>query len=297
MKSVGYIGLGIMGAPMAENLMNAGFGVTVWNRSREKVRPLVDAGAASAETPATLAAEVDAVCVNVTDTPDVEEVLFGADGVAEGGRSGLIVVDHSTISPAATRDFARRLGEKGIDLVDAPVSGGDVGARAGTLSIMAGGTPAAFEACRPLFETVGKNITHVGSTGAGQATKACNQVLCAVNLVAVCEAMGLAVREGVDLDRMLEVTAAGAGGSWALANLGPKIAQGDHDPGFMIDLINKDLNIVYEEGRDLGLPMPGTRQAAELFRVAATAGHGREGTQALCRVFEKLAEMRYSDGR
>ncbi|MHC4993885.1 MAG: NAD(P)-dependent oxidoreductase [Planctomycetota bacterium] len=296
MKRIGYIGTGIMGRAMAINLIKAGFGVTVWNRTRENAQEVIDAGAAWADSPALVAAVSEAVCINVTDTPDVEAVIFGDEGVSSAGENALkdlIVIDNSTISPQATRDFATRLGELGVAMLDAPVSGGDVGARAGTLSVMVGGASENFEKCMPIFEAVGKAITHVGESGAGQACKACNQVLCAVNLVAVCESMSLAVREGLDLKKMIAVTSAGAGGSWSLANLGPQIAKDDMAPGFMIDLINKDLNIVSGEANELGLPMPGAKLATELLRSAATLGHGRDGTQALSKVFERIGGFSY----
>ncbi|MBI1368769.1 MAG: NAD-binding protein [Planctomycetes bacterium] len=297
MKRIGYIGLGIMGSAMVANLLKKGFEVVVWNRTKSRADALVKAGAKWAESPAALAKFVTAVCINVTDTADVEQVIFGDRGIIEGNpgdAADFVIIDHSTISPAATRQFAARLAEQSVAMLDAPVSGGDVGARAGTLSIMVGGEAAVFERCKPIFEAVGRAITHVGPSGAGQATKACNQVLCALNLLGVCEAMALAQREGLDLAKMLAVTTAGAGGSWSLANLGPQIAAGDMNPGFMIDLINKDLNIVKNESVELGLPMPGLNLAAELFRAAATMGHGQSGTQAISRVFEKLGDFSYA---
>lgn len=296
MKRIGYIGLGIMGSPMASNLLQAGFEVTVWNRTADKAQPLLDEGATWAASPAEVAAKVEAVCINVTDTDDVEHVIFGKKGIVEGNpgdTAGLVVIDHSTISPQATRRFAEKLADYEIEMLDAPVSGGDIGAKKGTLSVMVGGKAEVFDRCRPVFDAVGKAITHVGPIGAGQACKACNQVLCAVNLVAVCEAMGLAVKEGLDLQKMLEVTTSGAGGSWALANLGPQIARGDLSPGFMVELLNKDLNIVRNEQTALGLPMPGTNHAAELLRAAEANGLGKNGTQALCRIFENLGQFSY----
>jgi 3-hydroxyisobutyrate dehydrogenase len=296
MKRIGYIGLGIMGAPMSMNLMKAGFEVTVWNRTRSKGEAVLAAGAAWADSPADVAAGCEAVCINVTDTPDVEQIIFGPGGIVEGKSSdaaGLVVIDNSTISPAATRDFAQRLAEEGIDMLDAPVSGGDIGAQQGTLAIMVGGKADVFHRCLPIFEAMGKAITHVGDHGAGQATKACNQILGALNLQAVCEAMALARAEGLDLDKMLQVTTAGAGGSWALANLGPRVAVGDLDPGFMVDLIIKDLNIVSDAARRHSLPLPGTDVAASLFRAAASNGHGRDGTQAISTVYEQVGNFKY----
>lgn len=298
MKRIGYIGLGIMGSVMATNLLKKGFEVTVWNRTRGKAAAVLERGAQWADSPADVAARAQAVCINVTDTADVEQVIFGKKGIVEGNpgdTADLVVIDHSTISPAATRGFAQRLTEHGIHMLDAPVSGGDVGARNATLSIMVGGEPEVFERCRPVFEAVGKAITHIGPAGSGQACKACNQVLCAVNLLGVCEALALAVKEGIDPRKMLAVTTAGAGSSWSLANLGPQIAAGDMKPGFMIDLLNKDLRIVRDEMDKLDLPMPAAALATELFRSAAVSGHGRDGTQAVSRIYEQLAGIAYTN--
>lgn len=288
MKTIGYIGTGIMGAAMAENLLKSGFEVVVWNRTREKADRLIELGAKWAGSPAEVAGRVEAVCLNVTDTRDVEEVVFGPRGVVEGNpgnTADFLVVDHSTISAEATRGFAARLAELGSEFVDAPVTGGDVGARNATLSIMVGGSAAAFERVLPMLRTVGKTITHMGPVGSGQATKACNQVMVAVNLLGVCEAMALAMGEGLDLSKVIEVTGGGGAASWQLNNLGPRIVRGDMKPGFMIDLINKDLNLVYQEAQSLGVPMPALRLAAELFKSAAATGRGRDGTQAVCRVY------------
>ena len=297
MKRIGYIGLGIMGSAMAGNLLKKGFEVTVWNRTPSRAKKLLEQGATWADSPADVAAKVQAVCVNVTDTADVEQVIFGRKGIVEGNpgdTADMVVIDHSTISPAATRDFAQRLAGHTLHMLDAPVSGGDVGARNGTLSIMIGGPGEVFERCRPIFEAVGKSITHVGPAGAGQACKACNQILCAVNLLAVCEALALAKKEGLDLAKMLAVTTAGAGSSWSLANLGPQIAGGNMSPGFMIDLLNKDLRIVRSEMDKLDLPLPAAALAAELFRSAGVNGHGKDGTQAVSRIYQKLAGIDYS---
>lgn len=298
MKRIGYIGLGIMGAPMAANLIKAGFELVVWNRTPQKAQPLVDAGATAAASPAELAATVEAVCINVTATDDVEQVIFGSGGIVEGNpgdTADLLVIDHSTIDPGATRDFAERLDAFGVHLLDAPVSGGDVGAHKGTLSIMVGGRREAFDRARPLFEAVGQTITHCGPSGAGQATKACNQVLVTSALLGVCEALALAKAEGLDLDTVIKVTTGGAASSWQLANLGPRIAQRDFDPGFMIDLVNKDLGIAGQVARAHGLPLPGATLVAELFRAAAANGHGRDGTQALAAVIEQLGGFRFDD--
>jgi len=297
MKRIGYIGLGIMGAPMAGNLLDAGYELVVWNRTRKKADPLIERGATWADNPAAVAKQAEVICVNVTDTSDVEHVIFGDHGIVAGNpgdTAGLVIIDHSTIDPGATRDFAARLKPYDIALLDAPVSGGDTGAKAGTLSVMVGGDRAVFDRCKPLLEVVGKTITHCGPNGAGQATKACNQVLCAVNLLATCEALALAKREGLDLHTTIDVTRAGAGGSWQLANLGPKIAEADMAPGFMIDLLNKDLNIVEQAARDHRLPLPAADLARALFRAAANQGEGRAGTQAISRVVQNLGGFEYS---
>lgn len=298
MQRIGYIGLGIMGTPMARNLLRAGYDLTVWNRTHEKAAVLARDGATVADSPAEVARDVEAVCINVTDTPDVEQVIFGKQGILEGNpgdTAELVVIDHSTISPSATRQFAQRLAEQSVAMLDAPVSGGDLGAQRGELSIMVGGEAAAFERCRPLLEVNAGRLTHVGPIGSGQLTKAANQVLCAVHMVALCEAMALAKAQGLDLQAMLQVTGAGAGGSWALNNLGPKIAAGDLEPAFMIDLILKDLEIVRDEARRCGLPMPGTDLATALFRAAAQQGQGRKGTQAMSRVYEGLGGLKFAE--
>jgi 3-hydroxyisobutyrate dehydrogenase len=281
--NVGYIGLGIMGSAMAANLLRAGFVLTVWNRTASKTDSLVAAGARRAESPAKLASVCDVVCINVTDTPDVEAVLFGPDSLSEGAKRGLVVIDHSTISPVATRDFARRLAEQSVTLLDAPVSGGDVGARNATLSIMVGGDRTAFEACMPLFRAVGKTITHVGQSGAGQTCKACNQIAVLTTLAGVCEAVAFARVNGLDPSTMLQVVGAGAGGSWQLNNLGPRMVAEDFAPGFMVDLARKDVAIVLDAACRAGLSVQAFEKAARYLDRAADAGLGKLGTQAMLR--------------
>ncbi|MEX0775846.1 MAG: NAD(P)-dependent oxidoreductase [Phycisphaeraceae bacterium] len=283
-QSIGYIGMGIMGSTMAANLLKAGFAVTVWNRTSDKCDALRDKGAQVAMSPADLGSRgLDVVCINVTDTPDVESVLFGVDGLAASAKTGLIVIDHSTISPAATQAFAGRLSQKGVTLLDAPVSGGDSGARAGTLSIMVGGPAEVFERCRPVFQAVGKAIAHLGPSGMGQVCKACNQVAVSCNLMGVCEALELAKELGLDRRKMIEVVAAGAGASWQLANLGPKIIAQDFAPGFMIDLVLKDLALVAEAAHRQGLDLRGVEAARAYLQQVADNGGGRLGTQAMAK--------------
>lgn len=293
---LGYIGLGIMGLPMARNLLNAGYPMIVYNRTATKAQPLVESGAALADSPADLASQgPKAIFINVTDTPDVEAVLFGERGLASTASPGTIIVDHSTISPDATRLFAERLAKQGIDFIDAPVSGGDIGAQQGTLSIMLGGSERAVQKVMPMLEVVGGKIVHLGDTGLGQVCKACNQVAGMVALLGVCEALALARQSGLSLDKMIEVVGGGAAGSWQLANLGPKIAQADHEPGFMIDLVNKDLAIVLDAAQRLGLTLDGTAHVADLFNQVAAQGGGKLGTQAMAKAIETAGGFTFHD--
>ncbi|MEM1445374.1 MAG: NAD(P)-dependent oxidoreductase [Planctomycetota bacterium] len=287
---LGYVGLGIMGSAMATNLLNAGYPVAVWNRTPEKMEPLVALGAQACTSPAEVASQSDVVFLNLTDTPDVEQVLFAVTGVAAGAdeKRGVTVVDHSTISPVATQDFAERLTEYGITFLDAPVSGGDSGAKAGTLSIMVGGPPEAFDEILPMLEVVGGAVTHLGGVGSGQACKACNQVAVLGALLSTCEAIALSKKLGLDPLAMLEVVAQGAGGSWQLANLGPRIVEGDLAPGFFVDYLLKDLRLVQEAASSTGQALPMTATAEQLMRAASAMGHGRDGTQAVSKVIDAL---------
>jgi 3-hydroxyisobutyrate dehydrogenase len=288
--AIGFIGLGIMGGPMAGHLLKAGYPLFVYSRTRAKADQLAAQGAQWCDSPEDVARHVGVLITMVTDTPDVEAVLFGPAGAADALPHDAVVIDMSTISPQATRDFARRLEERGVRLLDAPVTGGDSGARNATLTIMVGGDPAAFERVRPILEHLGKRIVHVGPSGSGQMLKACNQVLCAVNMIAVCEALTLARRSGLDPRQAIETLASGAGGSWALANLGPKIIAGELGPAFMIELIQKDLRIVQNAAQELRIPLPGTALAQQLFRaVEAAASGGKLGTQAMIKAYDRFA--------
>lgn len=284
--NIGFIGLGIMGCPMAAHALAGDRSLRVFSRTRAKAEPLLAAGARWCDSPASCARDVELLCLNVTDSPDVEGVLFGADGAAETLGPGAVVVDFSTIDPLAAARFAAILAEKGIAFLDAPVTGGQVGAQNATLTIMVGGNAAAFERVRPVLELVGKKIVHVGPSGSGQALKACNQVLCAVNMIGVCEGLMLAQRSGLDLGQALETLGTGAGGSWAWSVLGAKIAAGDFQPAFMIKLMQKDLRIAQEAAQRLGIPMPGAALAQQLLRaVEGTPGGAELGTQAMIRAF------------
>lgn len=285
---LGFIGLGIMGRPMAENLLRAGFSLVVHNRTREKEAPLVDAGAEVADSPAAVAKQAEIVLVMVPDTPDVEAVLMGPQGVVEAARPGLLVIDLSTISPDAEREMSAALLEKGCELLDAPVTGGDVGARQATLTIMVGGKSSAFERALPILQAMGKSIHHVGPSGAGQSLKLCNQILCAVNMMGLCEAMLLARRAEIDPSQLVRVLGGGAGGSWQLTNLGPKIVERDFDPGFMVRLMQKDLSLAQGLASRLSVPLAGTAAVQQLYRGLEASGDGGLGTQALALALERL---------
>jgi 3-hydroxyisobutyrate dehydrogenase len=287
--ALGFIGLGIMGQGMAKNLLAAGFPVTVWNRTPERLAPLVDAGAKSAKDPAEVARASEIVFTCVSDTPDVEEVLLRRGGVLEGARRGALVVDMSTISPRATRELASRLGEAGIHMLDAPVSGGSEGAARGTLSIMVGGEAEQLERALPALRAMGKTITHVGGTGAGQTVKLVNQIVVVVNMLAAAEGLLFAQAAGVDLGKTLEAITGGAAGSWMLANRGPQVVSRDWRPGFTIDLQQKDLRLALEAADEMGVPLLATAEVFQLYRTLQRAGLGNEGNHALAKALEGLA--------
>jgi len=286
---VGFIGLGVMGKPMAKRILEAGYPLTVWNRTRWKMEELVKLGAQGAESPKDVAEKSDVVITMVTDSPDVEEVVLGPSGVIEGAREGLILIDMSTISPEVTRRIAKKLAEKGVKMLDAPVRGGDIGAKQGTLSIMVGGPKDVFEKCLPIFKVLGKRITYMGPNGMGQTTKLCNQVICALNIQAVCEGLMLGAKAGLDLEKLLKVVTAGAAGSWMLSNLGPKMLKRDFKPGFKISHQLKDLRLALSFASQLRLPLPGTALVQQMLRAVEAEGLGDKGTQAAIVAMEKLA--------
>ena len=289
MERVGLIGLGIMGAPMARNLLKAGFPLTVWNRTRAKADALRKDGAKTAATPRDLAREVDVLVVMVTNSPDVEAVLFGKDGAAEGARSGQLWIDMSTISPEVERSIAERAAAKGVRTLDAPVSGGEVGAIEARLSIMVGGDDADDARARPIFDALGKTIVHVGPHGAGQVVKLANQIAVVLNNLGVSEALVFAAAHGIDLEKTRQVIAGGAGSSWAMQNYAPKILAGDFRPGFMVDLQQKDLRLVLEAAFAKHLALPGSALTHELYSALQRDGGGRQGNHALIRAIEQLA--------
>jgi len=295
LKRVGFIGLGIMGKPMALNLLKAGYPLTVWNRTKSKMDDLVAMGAYGASSPKEVAERSDVVITMVTDSPDVEDILLGPNGVIHGGRPGLIVIDMSTISPLVTRRISSELAKRGIKMLDAPVSGGEKGAKEATLSIMVGGPRDAFEECLPIFECLGKKITYMGQTGMGQTAKLCNQVICALNIQAVCEGLMLGAMAGLDLKRLLEAVSAGAASSWMLLNLGPKMIERDFKPGFKIRHQQKDLRLALELAAELKLPLPGTALVQQMLRIAEAEGLGEEGTQAAIAAMEKIAGRKITE--
>jgi 3-hydroxyisobutyrate dehydrogenase len=286
---VGFIGLGLMGRPMARNLLRAGYSLTVWNRSQPGIEELARDGASPGSSPEDVARQSDVIITMVTDSQDVEKVALGHKGIIEGEHPGLVHIDMSTISPAVTRRIASRLAEKGIEMLDAPVSGGDTGAQAGTLSIMVGGKEETFQRCRPIFEVLGRTIVHCGPNGAGQTVKLCNQIVVALNNLAMCEALVFATKAGVDTRRMLEAVGAGAASSWALLNLAPRILARDFRPGFKVAHQQKDLRLALETAEEQAIPLPGTSLVHQLFAAVEAQGLGVEGTQALVKALEKLA--------
>lgn len=289
--TVGFIGLGIMGQPMALNLVKAGYRLVVFNRSRDKADAMAGEFVQVASSPAEVASRCQIVITIVTDSAAVEEVIAGPQGVLGAVRPGSVVIDMSTISPAVEQRLDTELRKVSATLVDAPVSGGDIGAQNGTLAIMAGGDRDSFEKSLPLFEAMGKTITYCGPIGSGQLTKLCNQILVSVSLLGVAEAITFARKNGLNPETMIEAVKGGAAGSWQLANLGPKIAERDFAPGFMIDLMQKDLRLVLEAAGVSAVCLSAASLVHQLFNAAQAKGLGREGTQALMKVVETGAAL------
>ena len=296
-EKIGFIGLGIMGRGMVQNLLDAGFDLTVWNRTGRRMDPFLAAGAQGADNPAALARQCDITIVCVSDTPDVKEVILGEDGIIHGISAGNLVIDMSTISPQATMALAKDLADRGARMLDAPISGGSEGAAQGTLSIMVGGDAQQVARARPLFEAMGSAITHVGDNGAGQTVKLVNQILVVVNMLAVGEALLFAEAGGLDLEKTLEAVQAGAAGSWMLSNRGPQVIERDWRPGFTIDLQQKDLRLVLEAADALGVPTLATSTVFHLYRTLQAAGLGDEGNHALVKALERLAGMEIGGGK
>jgi 3-hydroxyisobutyrate dehydrogenase len=288
-RNVGFIGLGIMGRPMAMNLARGGFSLTVFNRSKHAYSEFQSIGARIAKSPREVALGSDVVIDMVTDAPDVEEVLFGPDGVVEGAHSGLVVIDMSTNSPEIAASTAERLAMKSIDFLDAPVTGGDRGAREGSLTIMVGGNKEVFTKCLPILKKMGKEIVYMGKTGSGQATKLANQVAVSIHTLATCEALLFGSACGLDLNLLLRVLTSGAASSWNLVNLGPRIIKRDFEPGFKAAHIHKDLKYVMRVAEKERLALPGAATVHQLMNAVLAGGYGEKGTQALAKILEKLA--------
>ena len=290
---VGFIGLGIMGRPMALNLLKGGHGVHVWARREESMAPLVEAGAKACTSPAGVAGRCDLVISMVADAPDVEQVMLGKGSVAEAverlGKIGFTAVDMSTISPSAAKAIGEKLKTRGVDFLDAPVSGGEVGAIAGTLSIMVGGSADGFAKALPAFECMGKNVVHVGASGAGQVAKACNQIVTGMGVLAVAEAFNFADKAGVDPAKVREALLGGFAYSRILENHGQRMLDRNFKPGFKSWMHQKDLNIVMQSAHELGLCLPGAAATAQLFNALVGGGFGEEDSIAVLKLLETLS--------
>jgi 2-hydroxy-3-oxopropionate reductase len=295
MLRVGYIGLGLMGKSMARNILKAGFPVTVHNRSRPAVDELAADGAQAADSPAELAGQVDVIFTNLPDTPDVDKVALGPSGIIEGAHDGLVYVDNSTIKPAAAREIARQMERKGVQTLDAPVSGGDVGAREGTLSIMVGGPAPALEKVMPVLQSMGKTITHVGDAGAGQVAKAANQIMVAAQMVAMGELLVFARRVGADPRKIVAAIKGGAAQCWTLDVKPPRLFAGNRNPGFKARMQLKDLRIVMDTAREYGMPLPATTENTALFARMIEMGMGELDNSAVIGVLESMAGTRLLD--
>ncbi|MCG8599107.1 MAG: NAD(P)-dependent oxidoreductase [Verrucomicrobiales bacterium] len=278
---IGWIGTGVMGSSMCGHLIDAGFQATVYSRTKDKARSLLDKGAGWADTPREVAEQSDVVFSIVGFPADVREVMLGEDGALAGAASGTVLVDMTTSEPSLAIEIADAAMDSGVHSVDAPVSGGDIGAKNGTLSIMIGGEEAIVEALSPCWEAMGETIVHQGAAGAGQHTKMVNQTLIASNMVGVCEALLYGYKAGLDLPTVLKSVGSGAAGSWSLSNLGPRIMENNFDPGFFVEHFIKDMGIALEESKRMGLVMPGLALANQLYLALQAQGHGRDGTQAL----------------
>jgi 3-hydroxyisobutyrate dehydrogenase len=288
---VGVIGLGTMGGAMAANLARAGFPIVAWNRTAGRTAGLESLGVAMAATPAALAVAADIVLVCVSDTPDVEAVLFGPDGVAAGAAAGALVIDCSTIDPAATRRFAERLSAQGVAFVDAPVTGGSEGARNATLAILVGGAPADVERARPVLQAIGRTVTHLGPVGAGQATKAVNQVILAGTYLGVAEGVVLALKAGLDPAQVVEALSGGAAQSWVLANRSGRMLANEYPLGFKVGLHLKDLGIALAMAREAGAVLPVAALAAQLESGLVATGHADDDMSALARAIRGLSGL------
>ena len=291
-KTIGWIGAGVMGSSMCGHLLTSGYRVTVHSRTRSKGQPLLDRGAQWSENPRAVAAESDVLFTMVGFPHDVRQVYFGPDGILSGAGAGTILIDMTTTQPSLSREIAVAASAKGLAAIDAPVSGGDIGAKNSSLSIMIGGDTASVQAVMPLFELLGKKIVHQGEPGAGQQAKLCNQIVIAGTMVGVCESLLYGYKAGLDLNRMLESIRGGAAACWTLDNLAPRILQRNFDPGFFVEHFIKDMDLALEEANRMGLVLPGLTLVHQLYQTVQTLGHGRSGTHALILALENLSHIR-----
>jgi 3-hydroxyisobutyrate dehydrogenase len=288
---IGWIGTGVMGSSMCGHLVAAGYQATVYNRSRSKSKPLVDRGAVEADSPKQVAESSDIIFTIVGFPSDVREVTLGSEGTLAGSRPGSVLVDMTTSEPALAREIFDAAKAKGVHSVDAPVSGGDIGAREARLSIMIGGEKEVVESLEPLFQLMGKTIIHQGPAGAGQHTKMVNQILIATNMIGVCEALLYGYKAGLDLEQVMQSVGSGAAGSWSLNNLGPRMIAGNFEPGFFVEHFLKDMGIALAESRRMKLALPGLALAEQLYRAVEAQGLGRKGTHALLLALAQLSHV------
>lgn len=295
MLKVGYIGLGLMGKAIAGNILKAGFPLVVHNRSQAVVDELVADGAGRASSPAEVAGQVDVVFTNLPDSPDVEAVVFGKDGILSGARMGLIYVDNSTIKPAVARAIATKLEENGIQVLDAPVSGGQIGAQNATLTIMVGGSAKALETVMPIFQVISKTVTHIGSAGTGQIAKAANQIMVAAQMVAMGELLIFSQKAGADPRKVIEAIKGGAAQCWTLDVKPPRLFEDNREPGFKAHMQAKDLNIVIETAREYGIPLPSAAIDAQLYNAMVARKLGNQDNSAVLAILEDLADTKLVD--
>jgi len=288
---IGWIGTGVMGSSMCGHILTAGYRVILHSRTKTKAQPLVDLGAAWAENPLTVAAQSDMIFTMVGFPQDVRAVYFGETGILAGAQSGTVLIDMTTTNPTLSREIAERATTKGLSAIDAPVSGGDVGARNATLSIMVGGDRRAVQAVVPLFELLGNTIVHQGGPGTGQQAKLCNQIVIAGTMIGVCESLLYGFKAGLDLNRMLDSIRGGAAACWTLDHLAPRILQRNFDPGFFVEHFVKDMGLALEESQRMGLVLPGLTLVHQLYHRVIDLGHGRSGTHALMLALEDLCRI------
>lgn len=293
---IGWIGTGVMGVSMCGHLLDKRHAVTVFNRTKAKAQPLLDKGATWAESPRAVAAQSDVVFTMVGFPQDVRDVYFGENGVLAGVKRGTILIDMTTTAPSLAQEIAVAAKAKGAQAIDAPVSGGDVGARNATLSIMVGGDKTAFNAALPLLQVLGKSIVHQGGAGAGQHAKLCNQIVIAGTMIGVCESLLYGYKAGLDLDTMLQSIRTGAAACWTIDNLAPRILKGNFDPGFFVDHFVKDMGLALEEARRMNLTLPGLELVHNLYRRVQALGHGRKGTHALMFALAEISHVRFTGG-